>query len=150
MTIQHIACCTDFSENANIALDTAIELAQRYGAHLSVLHAYPSPINAALRDADIGLMPVLSSDAMRDRIQTHLEEVYGERLESHVNYRFEIHEGHVSTTIVDFLRNRDVDLCVLGAFGLSGMGLVLFGSVAKRVAHRAPCSVMIVRNRHLE
>ena len=36
---------------------------------------------------------------------------------------------------------------VMGAFGLSGMGLVIFGSVAKRIVHRAPCSVMIVRNR---
>jgi universal stress protein A len=36
---------------------------------------------------------------------------------------------------------------VVGAFGLSGMGLVLFGSVAKRISHKAPCSVMIVRRK---
>jgi len=27
------------------------------------------------------------------------------------------------------------------------MGLVLFGSVANRIAHKAPCSVMIVRSK---
>jgi universal stress protein A len=34
---------------------------------------------------------------------------------------------------------------VMGSYGLSGMGLVVFGSVAKRITHKAPCSVMIVR-----
>ena len=38
-----------------------------------------------------------------------------------------------------------MDLVVLGSYGLTGMGLVIFGSVAKRVARKAPCSVMIAR-----
>jgi len=29
----------------------------------------------------------------------------------------------------------------------TAFGLVFFGSVAKRLAHKAPCSVMIVRQR---
>ena len=40
-----------------------------------------------------------------------------------------------------------IDLVVMGAYGFTGMGLVIFGSVAKRISHKAPCSVMIVRER---
>ena len=45
-----------------------------------------------------------------------------------------------------FIEEKKIELVILGAYGLSGMGLVVFGSVAKRVAHKAPCSVMIVRH----
>jgi universal stress protein A len=40
-----------------------------------------------------------------------------------------------------------IDIVVLGAYGLSGVELVLFGSVAKRISHKAPCTVMIVREK---
>ena len=58
-----------------------------------------------------------------------------------------VRHGHVSTEIIRFIEETDSDLAVVGAFGLSGMGLVLFGSVAKRISHKAPCSVMIVRSK---
>ena len=37
------------------------------------------------------------------------------------------------------------DLIVLGSRGLSGIKAFLLGSVSDRVAHHAPCSVLIVR-----
>jgi universal stress protein A len=40
-----------------------------------------------------------------------------------------------------------MDLVILGAYGLPGVELVLFGSVAKRIAHKAPCSVLIIREK---
>ena len=52
--------------------------------------------------------------------------------------------------LLTFLEKNRIDLAVMGAYGLSGMGFVLFGSVAKRVVHKAPCSVMIVRSRNKE
>jgi nucleotide-binding universal stress UspA family protein len=33
----------------------------------------------------------------------------------------------------------------MGSQGLSGMGLVLLGSVAERVSRRAPCTCLVVR-----
>jgi universal stress protein A len=54
-------------------------------------------------------------------------------------------DGHVSTQVITYLEENGVDLVVTGSYGLAGVGLVVFGSVAKRLAHRAPCSVLIVR-----
>ena len=74
-----------------------------------------------------------------------MQEVYGNRIPDGIDAELVVRDGHVSTEIIRFIEETDADLAVVGAFGLSGMGLVLFGSVAKRIAHKAPCSVMIVR-----
>jgi len=51
----------------------------------------------------------------------------------------------MDTEILQYLEENETNVVVMGSFGLSGMGLVVFGSVSKRIAHKAPCSVMIVR-----
>jgi universal stress protein A len=76
-----------------------------------------------------------------------MAQLYGNRMKGLVDYRLIVLDGHVSTELINFLDDNPIDIVVLGAYGLSGMGLVIFGSVAKRVAHKAPCSVMIVRPR---
>ncbi|OPX40513.1 MAG: hypothetical protein B1H13_07195, partial [Desulfobacteraceae bacterium 4484_190.3] len=72
---------------------------------------------------------------------------YGARIGEETAFELVVRDGHVSTEILRFLDENSIDLVVMGSYGLSGAGLVFFGSVAKRVAHKAPCSVMIVRPR---
>ncbi len=49
-----------------------------------------------------------------------------------------------------FLNENPVDIVVMGSYGLSGMGLVFFGSVAKRISYKAPCWMDNVPERMLE
>jgi universal stress protein A len=76
-----------------------------------------------------------------------MQEVYGDRIPATIDCELVVRDGHVSTEIIRFIEETDADLAIVGAFGLGGMGLVLFGSVAKRISHKAPCSVMIVRSK---
>lgn len=144
MKIRHIVCCTDFSENAQAAFEAANEMAEKYGARLTVLHVLPPIINPLFGKSEF-MVPDDARKSLVQQLQEQMQEVYGENIEKLVDYELKILEGHVSTEIIRFLEENKADLAVLGAFGATGMGLVLFGSVAKRVAHRAPCSVMIVR-----
>jgi nucleotide-binding universal stress UspA family protein len=41
----------------------------------------------------------------------------------------------------------EYDLVVLGATGLADIKRAMLGSVSVKVAHNAPCSVLIVKNR---
>ena len=75
-----------------------------------------------------------------------MQKEYGTKIGDAIQHIFVVLDGHVSTEILKYLQKSQTDLVVMGAYGLSGMGLVVFGSVAKRIAHKAPCSVMIVRN----
>ncbi len=145
MTIRRIACCTDFSENAHRAVAQAVNMAACFNAKLYLLHVLPPIINPVLLDSG-WIPPEMPRDAIILKIEEQMQDRYGAQVPLEVDYDLVVRDGHVSTEIIEFVRNRSIDLVVTGAYGLSGMGLVLFGSVAKRVAQKAACSVLIVRD----
>ncbi len=144
--MRNIACCVDFSENARTAFDTALELAQKFQANLHILHVLPPPVNPLLEDAE-WIMPEEPKKALFLKVEEKIQQDYVSRIGENVNYELVVLDGHVSSEIIRFLAEKDIDLVVLGSYGASGMGLVLFGSVVNSVAHKAPCSVMIVRHK---
>ena len=146
MGVNQIVCCSDFSNHAEAAFQTALDLAQRYNAKLYVIHVLPPVVNPMLTDADL-MLPEHPDENLVVSLNERMQEVYGNRIPETVDCELVVRDGHVSTEIIRFIEETDADLAVVGAFGLSGMGLVLFGSVTKRISHKAPCSVMIVRNK---
>ncbi|WP_254761837.1 universal stress protein [Natrinema marinum] len=53
--------------------------------------------------------------------------------------------GTVAETVVDYAQEHDVGHIVLGSHGRRGLSRFLLGSVAERIAKRAPVSVTIIR-----
>jgi universal stress protein A len=146
MGFKKIVCCTDFSENSELAFIRALDLAEKYGAMLYVIHVLPPVINPLMPDVE----QTLSGEprkALILEIEDKMQQTYGSRVAETIPFELMVLDGHVSTEILRFVDENGVDLLVLGSYGLSGMGLVLFGSVANRLSHHAVCSVMIVRDR---
>ncbi|MGA6925136.1 MAG: universal stress protein [Desulfosarcina sp.] len=146
MAVKQIVCCSDFSEHSEVAFQTALDLAQCYRAKLYVVHVLPPMINPMLTDTEL-MLPERPDENLVVSLNERMQEVYGKRIPEKVACELVVRDGHVSTEIIRFIEETDADVAVVGAFGLSGMGLVLFGSVAKRISHKAPCSVMIVRKK---
>ena len=131
MSIERIACCTDFSTNADEAFTTAMDLAAKYHARLFVVHVLPSEINPTLTDmASVSLDE--THKALIPELQERMQAEYGQRLEGHVEYEIIVLYGHVSSEILTFLEQEKMGLVVMGSYGLAGIELVFFGSVAKR------------------
>ncbi len=144
MTIKKIACCIDFSENAGRALDRALEMAEKFQAKLFVVHVLPPVVNPVLADMDL-TWPDESKKSLILKVEERIEREYEIRIKGSVHSELVVLDGHVSSEILRFLEESEMDLVVVGSYGATGMGLVVFGSVANRVSHKAPCSVMIVR-----
>ena len=144
MAIKKIVCCTDFSENAKEAVKTAIEMAEKYKARLSIIHVLPPVINPMFAEAAMMLSDE-PKDSLLLKLEQQMQTEYGDGLGEHIKHDLVVLDGHVSTEILRYLEENQTDVVVMGSYGLSGMGLVVFGSVAKRITHKAPCSVMIVR-----
>ena len=149
MPINHIAYCTDFSENAQAAFSEAVEMAEKYNAKLSILHVLPPVVNPMLTDTE-WVLPEEPKDSLIMKIEERMVQEYGANITDSIDHEHVVLDGHVSTEIINYLENNPVDIVVMGSFGFTGMGLVVFGSVAKRVSHKAPCSVMIVRSKKTE
>jgi len=146
MPIKTIAFCTDFSTNAEAAFVEAFDLARKYRAKLFLIHVLPPVINPLTTETE-WVLPTEDTKALILNLEERMQQEYGSRLTGQIDYELVILNGHISSEILTFLKKNRIDLVVMGAYGFSGMGLVLFGSVAKRVVHKAPCSVMIVRSR---
>ncbi len=140
-----IVVCTDFSPGADLAVEAATELAGRYGAALHLVHVVPPFINPIIGRQGHHRRLAADDRSLITEIETQMHGVYAARLPAAAPHQIHVLHGHVSTCILDQLDTLGADLCVLGAYGLSGMDLLLFGSVARRVAHRAACSVLVVR-----
>jgi len=146
MAIHRIACCTDFSGNAEVAFHAALGVAGKYSAKLFILHVLPPVINPLLTDTE-WVLPEEPTKSLMLNLEERMQSEYAAGIAEGIDYELVVLNGHVSSEILKFLEEQEIDLVVMGSYGLSGAGLVFFGSVAKRVTHKAPCSVMIVRDR---
>jgi nucleotide-binding universal stress UspA family protein len=145
---QKILFCSDFSPDADNAFHTALDMAERYGAHLSLIHVLPvtDDFAGAFKDH-----PETREDKAVDRetieqAKQKLINRYLHRLSGYPAYEFRVLTGVPIVEIVRFARLQEMDLIVLGAAGRSKSNKLHFGSTAENVARRAHCTVMCIRN----
>ena len=145
MKFRRILCGVDFSKPSVFAFDAAVELARLLKAELHILHsieAYP-------------VVPEWSSAHDFDEAETALEEKATAAMEALVStatralngtaITTEVTRGRAFVEILNRAREREVDLIVLGAKGLTLLEEAFSGSTAERVMKGATCSVLIVR-----
>lgn len=106
-------------------------------------------------DAELTLLNVLSeapSGALSEHLAEESRELREERRAMLREYRdpdrnvtIDVVDGRPARGIVAYAEEHDVDQVVIGSHGRDGVTRVLLGSVAERVARRAPCPVTIVR-----
>ena len=140
--IRSILVATDFSPDAQQALDWSIALARRAGARVSLVHAVASAV--MLGQEELALESVRAAqwaaeEAARgrlERLKADLGALAGE---------VETAQGHADAVILDSARRHKADLIALGTRGRSGLGHVLFGSTAERVVRRAHVPVAVLK-----
>ena len=140
---RHVVHCCDFSLHSEKALDVAAAQARRDQARLTLLHVI-APGLPLIPGEKIAGGHGLSDAEVARKLDSHLRQRYAARLEG-LDWRPALRRGHPSEEILAHLAASDADLVVLGCQGLSGMGLVVLGSVAERVSRRAPCSCLVIR-----
>lgn len=148
ITIRHILCPIDFSDESRRALDQAIALARWYEARLSVLHVHQlsAPVYGVSYMGPEGLQPIVLTDLERQQLFEHLEAyVAGDRAAAHVKIETLLDETmNVPDTILSRARSSSADLIVLGTHGRSGFQRLVLGSVAEKVLRKACCPVLTV------
>ena len=145
---QKILVPTDFSEHADAALDTAIEVARSFGAKIWLLHCYaihpagvaPYAIAAPVSYAeDIRKAAVQRLRACCEKIETGGIVVEGSAS-----------QVYPPEAIAEKAEEIGADLIVMGTRGLTGIKHVILGSVAERTMRVAPCPVLTVKASELK
>ncbi len=143
-----ILYCTDFSEDADYAFLTALDMARKYRAQLHILHVMHSPYkyvrNVTDEQAGNEKEAFISPELVKKGIK-ELKDRYEPKTGAFTNYEFHLTGGVPFVEIVRFARAQQVDCIVLGAAGNSELDRTTFGSTAENVARRAHCTVMAIR-----
>lgn len=138
-----ILCALDFSSHADAAFQTALDLAVDEGAGLTLLHVHVpgTPLFPGEKPSEA---KKLTDQDLAARLREYIEMHYLAEADG-VQCQVVLRRGYPSVEILGHLDDQPADLVVLGSQGLSGMGLVLLGSVAERVVRKAKCDCLLVR-----
>ena len=141
-----ILLATDGSEDAALAVRTAVDIAQKTNSELHVVYVGSSLEYVGMGPPEIGDIPAptqeqLSTEA-RELLDAEVEQVKaagGTVAQAHLGL------GAPDREIVDLTEKIEAGLVVIGSRGLGGIRRALMGSVSDSVVRHAHCPVMVVR-----
>ena len=136
-TFQHILVPTDFGVASDRALELALDMAERFGSKVTLLHAYELPIVyseglywpiepielEAKRALDAALAVAKARCPRTDAV---------------------LRRGPAWEQTLEVVRDRGADLIVMGTHGRRGVSRALLGSQAERVVRLSPVPVLTV------
>lgn len=149
--IGKILVAVDGSQNSDRALDFALDIAEKYGAALTVLNVSEPPA--------IGAVPMeptaVSGESMvmfgKDLLKIHEEILrkavaHAKIVKPEISVSTKLREGNPVLEIVSFAKEEGVDLVMVGHQGVGRVKEFFgLGGISEKVVHLAPCSVVIVR-----
>lgn len=143
MDIQNVLLPTDFSECADHALSHAVEIADRFDAHLHFLHVVNELDPDWYGINDVKDRAQKLREQIKEEAQDRLNDLVPNReLESTVSLQLSF---DVADTIYEYVDERAIDLVVMGTHGRQGLDRLMLGNVANKIVRHAPCPVMTVR-----
>src|SRR5262245_32959128 len=145
--LKKVLVATDFSEPSDVALAYGRELARTFNASLTVLHiADDSAASGYGPDGIVFYDPNVQRQieaAARTRIRAMVSDEDRDVLRAQTVVRT---SSPTAGAIVQFAKDANIDLIVMGTHGRGAVAQLLMGSVAERVVRLAPCPVLTVRH----
>lgn len=136
--ISTIAVATDGSATASKAVEMARDLARRFDAKLVLLSAFEDSGGQARGDS-VEVQWATSNSA---RVREILSRAEDEMRSQGIDCTTRVEEGHAAEVLVQLASECGADLLVIGN---KGMQRRVLGSVPNTVAHKTPCSVLVVK-----
>lgn len=144
--ISTILCPTDFSEPSKAGLAHAEALAAQFDAELLLAHV----VEAAVYPVAPAGVPVASplnlEEELRKAADEALAQLVGEISGRGVKCMPLMGSGRAALQLVDWAKERDVDLVVIATHGWTGLRRVVMGSTAERVVQLCECPVLSVKS----
>jgi len=146
IAMKNVLVATDFGEAADNALVYGRELAQRFDATLHVLHVAENVyISAFGAETYASFAPDLQRDLEETAHRRLAEAIIDSDDSGPATLPVVMTSSSPAFAIIDYAREHDIDLIIMGTHGRGALGHILMGSVAERVVRLAPCPVLTIR-----
>lgn len=144
--LNRILVPTDFSEFSRPALDYGCAIAARFESELHLLHVVPDPAMLVPEAAAFSVESMQDqTDALTAEAHTRLAKLPSDGWDNGKPVVREVRVGPAFLEIIEYSREQDIDLIVIGTHGRTGLMHVLMGSVAERIVRKSPCPVLTVK-----
>jgi nucleotide-binding universal stress UspA family protein len=148
MKLEKIAVGIDFSEQSEVALEQAMNVARRSGAEVVLIHACSVP--DAAKSVPLTMQGTVSQleTVVRERLaedRKKLEQLRERADSGTVEVSHVVIDGFADSGVVEAAAEIAADLIVVGTHGRTGFGRFLLGSVAERTVRLSESNVMVAR-----
>ncbi|HUQ38639.1 MAG TPA: universal stress protein [Acidimicrobiales bacterium] len=140
---RHLIVGSDGSDSSHLAVAQAAELAQAFGARLTIVTAFTKTGAVAAMDVPEDMRWQVTDVAGAETRAREASRVAKERGAADVRTR--VASGDPADVLIEAAEELQADLLVLGSKGMTSPTRFLHSSVPNKVSHHAPCDVVIVR-----
>ena len=140
--LKNILVPLDFSEMSLKSLQYAVPFAKQFGAKLTLLHVITCPVYSV----DFSYYPPLRPEQLAG-IKEQLEDIRTREIPAEISVDIVVRESLVFEGILELAREVRADLIITSTHGRTGLKHLMLGSVAEDIVRRAPCPVLVVRER---
>jgi len=146
-----ILLATDGSEEAALAVSTAVDVTQKTGSELHVVYVGPSLEYVGMGPPEIGDIPAPTQEELSaEALQLLDAEVEQVKAAGGNVAQADLGTGTPDREIVNLAEELGVGLIVTGSRGRGGIRRALMGSVSNSVVRHAHCPVLMVRREKSE
>ena len=137
---ENILVAVDGSKHSDDAFSIAMDMAQKYGSQLLVLHVFQGGTGSSTM-----VSPGFEDD-MRSIGQQILDSYEAKVNERRLqNVRMPLQEGDAAQRIMETANEEKCGLLLIGSRGRGGFKELLLGSVSHKVTNHADCPVLVVK-----
>ncbi|SFU57774.1 Nucleotide-binding universal stress protein, UspA family [Pustulibacterium marinum] len=140
--MKRILVPTDFSEQAEYALQTAALIAKKHDAELFLLHMLNLPVHLLTNDKSELPEAIYFMKLAHKQFEDFMDKPYLEDINTH-----EIVEANETALgIKEATEKHNIDLIVMGSSGASGISEIFVGSNTEKVVRYSEKPVLVVKN----
>jgi nucleotide-binding universal stress UspA family protein len=145
VSVKRILVPTDLTEESERSLEFGLALAQRFGAHLTLLHVYKQSYAVQFVRG-----PNSSDEVSKDRMHFAGKlKLWAENAKQHwADCDAEFRDGEPGEEIARTAKERDIDLIVISTHHYNWLTRLAYGCDAERILRHAPCPILIVQTEH--
>lgn len=132
---------SDFSENANLALKHAIQVANEFGGIVNVVHIYQIATSTA---SFVSIDDIVKAD--REAEVADLIDTMKPLLSNNATIEGHVRKGNSVENICDLAKKMNVDIIIMGTKGAGGMKKMFMGSTASNVILNTTIPVLVIPN----
>lgn len=136
---------TDFSENADLAVQMAIDMCQSLDGKLHIVHANQIPQSTAY--AQIGLGGVDLETELHTLAEKKMDQFLEDEIDSSLDVEIEkdlVLDEEAADALLHAVEGDEADMLVVGHNGSSPLVQNVLGSVTQQVLRNAACTIIVV------